>query len=205
MNVAPDPGGGGSGEEPGGIKTWFHEQHRRTSYITVSVTMLGLLVTVALGLWNISLQIGRPELEPLYTRLMIAEEGAGWHGLANWRNAGKQSANSVFVTVYVADKDGMRQDKLWAAFCETTKGPPTGIVIPNNPVECDFRLGRVNHPPDHLLMCVAYRSESRKKYRRAFRYRVLPPVLHQTGGQPPQVWTAMLEEEFPRPSEKVCR
>ena len=79
------------------------------------------------------------------------------------------------------------------------------IVIPNNPVDCDLRLGVVNRPPDHLLICVAYRSESRKKYRRAFRYRVLPPVQQQTGGQPPQRWTALSEEEFPRPSEKVCR
>jgi hypothetical protein len=57
MSVAPDPGGAGPGEEPRGIKAWFHEQHRRKSYITVSMTVLGLLVTAVLGLWNISLQI----------------------------------------------------------------------------------------------------------------------------------------------------
>ena len=93
---------------------------------------------------------------------MITEEGAGWHGDASWRNGGKQSANSLFVTVYAADKDGMRQDKLWAAFCEPRGRRQTGIVvIPNNPVECHFRLGVVNHPPDNLLICIAYRSERR--------------------------------------------
>lgn len=125
MSVAPDPGGAGPGEEPRGIKAWFHEQHRRTSYITVSMTVLGLLVTAALGLWNISLQIGRPELEPLIDRILFSEEGAGWRGEVFWRNGGKQSANSLFVTVYAADKDGMRQDKLWAAFCETPRGQTT--------------------------------------------------------------------------------
>ena len=190
---------------PRGVKAWFREQNRRTSYLTVSVAGASFLATLGLGLWNICLQIGRPELEPINTRPMIAEEGAGWHGYTPWRNGGKQSANSIFVTVYAADKDGRRHDKLWAAFCETPRGSQTSIVIPNNPVDCDFGLGVVNQPPDHLLFCVAYRSESSKKYRRAFRYRVLPPVQQQTGGQPSQRWTALLEEEFPRPSEKICR
>jgi hypothetical protein len=207
MSVAPDPAkrGAGPGEEARGIKAWFHEQHRRTSYITVSMTVLGLLVTAALGLWNISLQFGRPELEPLYGRIRVYEEGAGWRGEVVWRNAGKQLANSLFVTVYAADKDGMRQDKLWGAFCKALRGfQPIISVRPSDQVPCEFRLGVVNPPPDHLLICGAYRSESWKKYRQAFRYRVLPPVQQQREGEPPR-WTTQLEEEFPRPSEKVCR
>src|SRR5215469_13349333 len=163
-----------------GIKSWFREQNQRTSYITVSVAGLRLLATGVLGFWNISLQVGRPELEPIHM-LPIAEQGAGWHGTVSWRNGGKQSANSLFMTVYAADKDGRRQDKLWADFCETSRG---AVVIPSNPVDCGFNLGVVDHPPDHLLICVAYLNESRKKYRQAFRYRVLPPVLKQTGGSP---------------------
>jgi hypothetical protein len=150
---------------------------------------------------DLFLEIGRPELEPIHV-LPIAEEGAGWHGTVSWRNGGKQSANSVFVTVYAADEDGRRQDKLWGDFCEFSRDT---VVIPSNPVDCGFRLGVVDHPPNHLLICVAYRNESRKKYRQAFRYRVLPPARMQTGGRPPQVWTALLEEEFRRPSEKICR
>jgi hypothetical protein len=192
--------GAGPGEEPRGLKAWFREQHRRTSYITVSVAGLSLLGTLGLGLWNISLQIGRPELETLYDHILSYEDGTGWRGRVAWRNGGKQSGNSLFLTVYATDEDGMRQDKLWADFCDT----PSSVVIPNNPVDCDVRLAVVNHPPDHLLICVAY-SEKRKKYRQAFWYRSLPPVQQQTGGQPPQRWTALLVEEFPRLNEELCR
>jgi hypothetical protein len=189
--------GAGPGASPRGLKAWFREQHGRTSYITVSVAGLSLLATLGLGLWNISLQIGRPELEPLSDRVRHYTMAGEWHSDFIWRNAGRQSANSVFITVYAADKDGRREDKLWAAFCNQTS------VIPNGEVYCDLPFDVVN-PHDHLLICVAYRSESSKKYRQAFRYRVLPPVQQTPFSHRPR-WTALSKEEFPRPSEKVCR
>ena len=70
--------------------------------------------------------------------------------------------------------------------------------MPNARVSTDLHLGTLANLPDHLLICVAYVNESMKKYRQAFRYRVLPPVL----SGPPMT---PLEEELPRPSGEICR
>ena len=181
--------GAGPGEGPRGFKAWFREQLRRTSCITVLVAGLSLFATLGLGLWNISLQIGRPEMEPAYERTRLYEEGAEWRGELYWRNGGKQSATSLFVTVYVANKEGRRLDKLWSGFCEppvsqSSSAFQNSIVTPSNAVTCGYRLGVANLPPEHLLICAAYLNESGKKYRQAFQYGVLPAVRTQTGGQP---------------------
>ena len=139
----PERGAGHGAEEAArrSIKAWFREQNQRTSYITVSVAGLSLLATGVLGFWNISLQVGRPELEPLYERILLYEEGTGWRGDLSWRNGGKQSAKNLFVAVYVAGKNGRRQDKLWAGFCEPANPVlHNSIVIPSNPVDCGIRL-----------------------------------------------------------------
>jgi hypothetical protein len=148
---------------------------------------------VALGLWNIQLQIGRPELEPYDAGLIPTpqERGVnvppippGWNGYVMWQNYGKKSARSPFSTVYAAEKDGRRQSKLWAG--------PSATVMPNARGSTGFPLGVLNDLPDHLLICVAYVNESMKKYRQAFRYHVLRAE-------------AQLKEELPRPSGKTCR
>jgi hypothetical protein len=115
----------------------------------------------------------------------------GWNGKVSWQSVGKRSPRNLFLTVYAAEKDGRRQSKLWAE----PAGPNYGTLY------TDFHLGVLANLPDHLLICLAYVDESMKKYRQAFRYRVLPPVSLP----PASMISAQLEEELPRPSGEICR
>jgi hypothetical protein len=191
MSAAPDPAKAPPvlGEEgtfgPRRVRAWFRRQNQRTSAWTLAAALISLAVVGALGLCNIRLQIGRPELDPISAHLFLAKGSLPWNGIVQWRDVGKKRARNLYLTVYVAEKNGMRQIKLWA-------GPSAGG---------GFQLGVLDDLPDHLLICAAYVDESMKKYRQAFRYRVLPPYSFPG---PPAIW-AQLEEELPRPSGEICR
>jgi hypothetical protein len=198
MSAAPDPTKAPPvlGEEgtfgPRRVKAWFRRQNQRTSAWTLAAALISLAVVGALGLCNIRLQIGRPELDPISAYLNLAKGSPpppipfnGWNGIVQWRDVGKKRARNLYLTVYAAEKNGRRQRKLWA-------GPSTGG---------GFQLGVLDDLPDHLLICAAYVDESMKKYRQAFRYRVLPPYSFSG---PPGIG-AQLEEELPRPSGEICR
>jgi hypothetical protein len=196
MSAEPDPAkappGLGETSRPRRVKAWFRTQNQRTSFYTLAAALISLAVVGALGRWNIRLQIGKPELEPISAYLILAKGSPpppipfnGWNGIVQWQDVGKKRARDLYLTVYAAEKNSGRQSKLWA-------GPSTGG---------GFQLGVLDDLPDHLLICAAYVDESMKKYRQAFRYGVLP--THSLPG-PPAI-TAPLEEELPRPSGEICR
>jgi hypothetical protein len=168
----------------------------------VSVAGLSLLATLGLGLWNISLQIGWPELEPSAPVVFFGQRKPGPpaqpEGFVRigWIPVGRKLARCGFVTVYAVDQNGVRQNRLGTRLmgsgdqCETVTFGTLTVPLALS----DF--------PDHLLICASYQDESGKKYRQAFRYRVLPPEHHP--GPPPSS-SASLEEQLPRPSEEVSK
>jgi hypothetical protein len=97
MRAEPDPAKAPPvlGEEgtfrPRGVKAWFRRQNQRTSAWTLAATLISLAMVGTFGLWNIRLQIGRPELEPYDASIL-----PGWNGYVRWQNDGKKVPEASF-------------------------------------------------------------------------------------------------------------
>jgi hypothetical protein len=144
----------------------------------------------------------RPELEPATAAVFFGKRVAGppvppeWFVSMGWVPSEKRLARCGFMTVYAADQNGARQNKLGAHLIGSEdKCEPVTLGTSTVPLA-------VSDFPDYLLICASYRDESGKKYWQALRYRVLPP--ERRAGPPPSS-SASLEEQLPRPNEKTSK
>jgi hypothetical protein len=177
-----------------------------TRFQTVFI-VAGVLITAAgVVLTYLAMpESDKPRPEPAETRVDLYTNPPtayrGWYLAISWQTRGNRPTRCLFVTVYGADERGARQSKLAARLvgedrCAAVS--PSAIPFTSLPLA-------VSGLPDNFLICAAYVDESGKKYRQAFRYRVLPPVVGAGGA----VTSVRLDEEFPRPDErtskKICR
>jgi hypothetical protein len=179
---------------------WITEDRLQTVCIVAGV-LIAMIGSAFAALSYFAIPADRPELEPFAAGIFFGQRVAGpvapaeWFVSINWVSLGNRRARCGFVTVYAADENGARQSKLGADLIGPGKCEPVTFSTSTVPLA-------VSDFPDHLLICASSRNESGKKYRQAFRYRVLPP--EQRAGPPPSR-SASLEELLPRPSDKASK